>query len=98
MRRWMLVVLVVSALFPATLGDAASVPERPAAPTAAPRDPAAARAGLPLLFVENRGQTDGRVAFHAATPGGLAWFASDGVTWAFVVRLQGQGETVFFDV
>ncbi len=52
-------------------------------PRSVPR-PGAATSRLPLLFVENGGQTDARVALYAKTPGGVAYFTEGGVTWGLV--------------
>ncbi len=56
-------------------------------------DPSAARPTVmrppptPVLFEENRGQTDARVAFLVRGLDRTAWFTDRGVTWA----LRGQG-------
>ncbi len=58
-----------------------------ACPTATPEQRASARLAierLPLLFVENRGQADPRVAFTLEGRGLTAYFGNDGVTWALV--------------
>ena len=38
---------------------------------------------MPLAFVENRGQTDKRVAYYAAGPGQSIYFSNNGLTFSF---------------
>lgn len=58
-----------------------------AGPTATPAQRASARLAiehLPLLFVENQGQTDPGVAWTLEGRDLTAYFGSDGITWALV--------------
>ncbi len=49
--------------------------------TLGPRAPPTSPRALPLLFVENAGQTDPRVAFTVAGLDTTAFFTDEGVTW-----------------
>ena len=51
--------------------------------TGARAAPSRALDRLPLYFVQNRGQTDPRVAFYLPGQGNTIYFASDGLTFAF---------------
>jgi hypothetical protein len=52
---------------------------------------------LPLLFVENRGQTDPRVGFHAWGRGRAIFLRDDGVTFRLRDRRAGKAASVAMD-
>jgi Beta-propeller repeat len=84
MRSCLRCLAVALLLVPATIAGGATGTS-PRTPTS--NVPAARPQGAvprPLHFVENGGQTDGRVALYARTPAGTVWFTQQGLTYGFV--------------
>ncbi len=86
-RGWLsracMILILAAALAPVAAAGNADLPtSAPAAPQAARLH--AAYGQLPLLFVENRGQTDPQVAFTTQAGGATVFFTPTGVTYALV--------------
>src|SRR5205085_609016 len=64
----------------------AGSPPGPAAPPARAAGPSAA---MPLYFVENQGQVDGRVAYYVTGPSATLYFGADGLTFSLAAPRTG---------
>src|ERR1700687_35255 len=89
-RKLPALTLAVSLALLASCGYPLSSPPRAGGASASsPAAPAVARSlgQLPLYFVENRGQTDPRVAFYLPGHDQTLYFTPDGLTFAFTSAL-----------
>ena len=78
--------MIASSVAPATTAPGPGIRARPADPRRFPPAPVTAEAeplgqggGLPVTFIPNQGQVDGRVRYYAQTGDHALWFTSGGV-------------------
>ena len=81
-------VLVFALLFSGGSGAVAPAPAIPQAKSAQDKAPLAQTLGqLPLIFIQNQGQMDSRVAYYLQGQDTTIYFASDGLTFALAAPI-----------